>query len=527
MKQIYLDDERELLYGQDPEKALMPRENPDDWHELDYLNISFIDRMGNYMGSIEIEDTVDGKIPSLETVKAIEIFASISSIAIELVSLKANEQTIAEAAEKRSAIISRILNFVRDMLEVKDPKKMFDEILNILRDLFGFQASSIVTFDEVENCFKYASLKGYSKEEEEFCSTVHISPEQMIVDKSPEFLIAHDVSFIPGEKLNDEYLKREIQVEGEYENLKKLRELPREHQNAWHPLDNLVFMFRDRRSRIMGLLYPDLPSDGLIPSVETVEAISIYVSLVAIALENAKQYSETLRTKEDIELLNRILFNDVTDQNKAMRRALEGSLERKLTNERRRRYLKSALEHLDLTIELIQKVRKLSQIRTRDRSSLLRLDLIDAVRNQVQRTMSQYSKRKVSISYDNMPEQCYVLANDMISELFDGLISNAIIHSQRDEVAIDISVDIKHDEFSNRDYWEVKISDNGQGIPDNLKNRIFDISSQFRGVFEKSGLGLAIVKSLAELYNGSVHVEDRISGDHSQGALFRVRLPAA
>jgi signal transduction histidine kinase len=40
------------------------------------------------------------------------------------------------------------------------------------------------------------------------------------------------------------------------------------------------------------------------------------------------------------------------------------------------------------------------------------------------------------------------------------------------------------------------------------------------------GLGLYLVKSLVSSYHGRVWVEDRMPGDHRQGAKFVVMLPA-
>jgi signal transduction histidine kinase len=39
-------------------------------------------------------------------------------------------------------------------------------------------------------------------------------------------------------------------------------------------------------------------------------------------------------------------------------------------------------------------------------------------------------------------------------------------------------------------------------------------------------LGLFLVKKLVEDYNGRVWVEDRVPGDHTQGARFVILLPA-
>ncbi len=41
----------------------------------------------------------------------------------------------------------------------------------------------------------------------------------------------------------------------------------------------------------------------------------------------------------------------------------------------------------------------------------------------------------------------------------------------------------------------------------------------------RRGLGLYLVKRLVENYGGEVWVEDRIPGDHTEGARFVVELP--
>ena len=71
------------------------------------------------------------------------------------------------------------------------------------------------------------------------------------------------------------------------------------------------------------------------------------------------------------------------------------------------------------------------------------------------------------------------------------------------------------------------MEDNGPGIPDSLKARLF---TRFqRGATKASGrgLGLYLVKTLVDDYHGTVRVEDRVPGDYKQGTRFVVRLLAA
>ena len=72
---------------------------------------------------------------------------------------------------------------------------------------------------------------------------------------------------------------------------------------------------------------------------------------------------------------------------------------------------------------------------------------------------------------------------------------------------------------------ELRVADNGPGIPDRSKTRVFDAFYQLDNSSTRehsgTGLGLAIVKRLVEAHGGTVHIEDNTP----QGAVFVVRLP--
>jgi len=66
----------------------------------------------------------------------------------------------------------------------------------------------------------------------------------------------------------------------------------------------------------------------------------------------------------------------------------------------------------------------------------------------------------------------------------------------------------------------ITVADEGQGIPEALRDRLFERSSH--GASAGSGLGLSIVKEYVELHGGVVEVET----DIDRGTTFRVSLPA-
>lgn len=75
------------------------------------------------------------------------------------------------------------------------------------------------------------------------------------------------------------------------------------------------------------------------------------------------------------------------------------------------------------------------------------------------------------------------------------------------------------------DHRVIKVTDDGPGVPDALRARVFDRFVRGEGAggggSTGSGLGLSIVVAIAAAHGGTVTLEPS-----DRGAWFRVRLPA-
>jgi signal transduction histidine kinase len=72
----------------------------------------------------------------------------------------------------------------------------------------------------------------------------------------------------------------------------------------------------------------------------------------------------------------------------------------------------------------------------------------------------------------------------------------------------------------------VRVSDRGPGVPEGLRERVFEAFYRMPGHAEKAGgvgLGLSLVKQIAERHGGSVRCEAREGG----GSCFVLSLPAS
>jgi signal transduction histidine kinase len=73
-----------------------------------------------------------------------------------------------------------------------------------------------------------------------------------------------------------------------------------------------------------------------------------------------------------------------------------------------------------------------------------------------------------------------------------------------------------------QDAIEIRIGDNGTGISDDVKPRIFDYLFTTKGIGKGTGLGLAIARQIVEeKHGGAIDVSSTLG----QGTIFTIRLP--
>lgn len=117
-----------------PERAREPRRNPDDWHELDVMYVTFEDVEGNVLGFLEPDGPRDGKLPSGSLVTNLEIFASLASIAL------ANAELVGQL-DRTVAAYKALLD---STVALQDPVDLKTTLKNI-----GDTLNKLVPFDEV------------------------------------------------------------------------------------------------------------------------------------------------------------------------------------------------------------------------------------------------------------------------------------------------------------------------------------------------------------------------------------------
>ena len=117
------------------------------------------------------------------------------------------------------------------------------------------------------------------------------------------------------------------------------------------------------------------------------------------------------------------------------------------------------------------------------------------------------------------------MADKLILDVFSNIVGNAIKHSDSAK-PLNIDMKIKSIKERGRENYLCTIEDNGPGIPDWMKDKIFNRLQRGTTKTHGKGLGLYIVKSLVKDYMGKMWVEDRVPGDYTKGTKFVVMIPA-
>lgn len=115
---IFDDD---MAYSMNPEQINTPRASTNDWHELDFIDFILTDRLGNWIGYLEINEPEDGKVPPREVLDRIEVLSQLAAIAIE--NSKMYEEAVAtmnDAQGYLDLIIHDIGNIVNPLLVYLD-----------------------------------------------------------------------------------------------------------------------------------------------------------------------------------------------------------------------------------------------------------------------------------------------------------------------------------------------------------------------------------------------------------------------
>ena len=253
--------------------------------------------------------------------------------------------------------------------------------------------------------------------------------------------------------------------------------------------------------------------------------MELFATTTAMSLRNASLYEKLNGTALELQAYNDFLAHDVANYNVPIHGYLEMLLSNPCLDEKYKGYVWKALKQSDNITSLVSNVRRLVEIRSREGSREKEPVNIVPIISQMTADHSNTICEGTVIRFEPSIERAMVNADTEVRDIFLNLLKNACQYGGGKIVEISISDYLEE----GRTYWKIDFTDQGRGIPDEWKERIFqrfwETDSDRRA--ETKGLGLCVVQALCHYYAGRVWVSDRVDGKPSSGSVFSVILPAS
>lgn len=198
------------------------------------------------------------------------------------------------------------------------------------------------------------------------------------------------------------------------------------------------------------------------------------------------------------------------------KRYLERGDTEKFTNERIEKMLSDDGRHVNKLIHLVDDMLDISRIRKGKMELELQdfnfQELLDEV---IGRFSLELNSRNCKVLIQNKTEMTVYGDRFKLEQVLINLITNAIKYGKGSDIEISC--------FKNETHYGFCVKDNGIGISEENKEKVFELFERIKTPFAVGGLGLGlyIVRQIITAHNGTIHV----NGEVDNGSVFTVEIP--
>jgi PAS domain S-box-containing protein len=226
-----------------------------------------------------------------------------------------------------------------------------------------------------------------------------------------------------------------------------------------------------------------------------------------------KAYEQQLEAQRDnLEILNEVVRHDIRNELQiiqAYTRQLQPAVD-----ETAQADIQRVLDAVGNALDITTTAREVTEVMLRSEGDTTTVQVADVLAAQVEAVRSNHEHAVVRL--DGPLPSGAVRADEMLSSVFRNVLSNAIVHNDKEvpEVTVEAT--------STGERVVVRIADNGPGIPDDRKAAVFE-QGEMGLASDGTGLGLYLVETLVARYGGEVRIED----NDPEGTIVVIELLAA
>ena len=228
-------------------------------------------------------------------------------------------------------------------------------------------------------------------------------------------------------------------------------------------------------------------------------------------------------------LFGDIIHHDIPNYLSIVNFALDSLIDQSFDETESRTTLDIAKKNTMKAILILNEIKNLSLLET-PLLQFFPVNIISILEETITAVHKIFTDKKIMINLNlNVDKDLtVVLANNLLSEIFLNLFTNAVKYTPEEEVEIIVSVDLI---IRDREFLEIKISDKGKGISPDIKEVIFNrrkrISRGWKPTVNSTGIGVIIIKSLCDLFEAEISYKNLIVDDWTKGTVIKILFPLA
>jgi signal transduction histidine kinase len=409
-----------------------------------------------------------------------------------------------QIAQGRSAsgdLLERLLAITHDILQTQDIAPPLASIAQAVSTLFGFRYVTIVAADEPGGDLYRRVLLGFDAEVIRSRLGERIARDDIKTILLPEFEVLPHCFYSPAER--EVFWARSIYLGG------STGHEPRPQPNAWHERDSLTMVLPDPEGEMLGYLSVDGPEDGLVPSIDTLRQMQLFLNLVGLALGNARSHRSEIERRQLLEenvKLHNEFFGMVSHEVRSPLAAIRGATSLLETHfdtmgDERREELLGVLGSSTARLATIFEDFLLLSRMDAGQLSLrpTRVPPVSIIEESIARLRSEHPDRTFNVAYLDPVSNVFADEGRMVQVLAN-LLSNAVKYSYPNSA---IHIDVK----PGTDTLMFSVVNEGVGVPETDREKLFKRFGRLSHDNGSTGLGLYICRELVTKMDGTIGFE--------------------
>jgi signal transduction histidine kinase len=503
---------------------------PVGWPVRSELCVPIITRHGLW-GVLNLDSERAGAYSPV-LLQIVEIVAQQLAIAVENTELIGQARDQAHLLERHARELKQILTLNSQLRASMDMDALLQHLADSICTVMGFQAVVVNLVDQAANRVWVAAMAGCTAEEEAILRGATYDWDVFLAPDSERYRVSQSY-FMPAEA--------GYRPPGAYVPTTLDERAPHE----WQADDMLMIPVVGHDGEVLGVFSVDDPRDRQRPSLTTIQGLEIFALQAAAAIENARLFGQIQAALDALQQAHERqaqLFEDVrrtqAELITASKLAAVGTLAAGVAHEFNN-LLAGMHGHAELgqtgtqldKDEALEVIRRTCQRGVQITRSLLtfarqgdgkrelaRIDEI--VEGALQLISWDFTKAGIKVARDFRSTALIWADSGQIMQVVLNLLTNARDAIQAGAGTVTVAI------YEVDDWVELTVEDTGSGIPDAIREHIFEPFVTTKGALGGStvagtGLGLAVSYGIVQSHEGQLLVESVLG----QGSRFSVRLP--